>query len=524
MDNPTDLGPDFAAGFAADDIADGGVKAGHVRGTKALLARFGDEVFAVGATCSHLGGPLHQGLVVDHAIRCPWHHACFSLRSGKPLAAPAFDPLPRWEVTVEDGFVRVGGQAPAPMPVRPQRDTGSDDPFVVIGGGAAGFAAVDTLLRSGFSGEIMMISDDTAPPYDRTLLTKDYLDGHFGDDNLPLSHRDLLSGDRVQLILRTKVARIDPTARQLTLEDGRALSYSKLLLATGAAPTRPDFPGAKLPHVKLLRSLEDCRGIITAAQTTRCIVVVGGSFVGLEAAAALRDRGHKVSVVTPEKHPMAQIFGLQLAEMIAAAHRDHDVPWHVGRKIEQATQHNVRLDDGTVLDADLLVVGIGVAPRLGLAQTAGIAIDDGILVNEYLATSVPDIFAAGDIVRWPDLYGGEHIRVEHWVVAQRQGQCAALNMMGGRERFVAVPFFWTKQFDLSIRYVGHATSWDELKAEGDLPGRDGLVRFVKEGRLLAVATVERDMSALTEERAWEIAGGPRNVTQSRSDTAVPIQR
>jgi NADPH-dependent 2,4-dienoyl-CoA reductase/sulfur reductase-like enzyme/nitrite reductase/ring-hydroxylating ferredoxin subunit len=510
VSDANDLGPDLAAGVAVTDIPDGGMKAGHIRGTKALLARYGHEVFAIGAACSHLGGPLDQGLLVDHAVRCPWHHACFSLRSGRPLAAPAFDPLPRWEVVVEHGCVRVGNQTPAPTPTRLRRSTGSDDRFVVIGGGAAGFAAVNMLLCSDFAGQITMISDDTAPPYDRTLLTKDYLDGHFGDDHLPLSNRNLFSEDRVQVMLRTTVKGIDPTARRLTLDDGRVLSYSKLLLATGAAPKLPNFPGAELPHVKLLRSLEDCRNILTAARVARDIVVVGGGFIGLEAAASLRDRGCKVSVVAPEKQPMARIFGSQLAELIAAVHRDHGVDWHVGRKIEQVTEATVRLDDGTVLDADLVVVGIGVAPRIGLAQAAGIAVDDGVLVDEYLATSAPDIFAAGDIARWLDRYSGGRIRVEHWVVAERQGQLAALNMMGHRQSYVAVPFFWTKHFDLSIRYIGHATSWDELNVEGDLSRRDGLVRFVKGGRLLAVATVERDVVALEEELAWESAGAPRN--------------
>ena len=322
------------------------------------------------------------------------------------------------------------------------------------------------LLRSGFAGEIAMISDDMAPPYDRTLLTKDYLDGRFGDDHLPLSNRDLFSEDRVRLMLRTKIARIDPTARQVILDDGGVLSYSKLLLATGAAPKRPDFPGAELPHVKLLRSLEDCRDILAAAQAARHIAVVGGSFIGLEAAASLRDRGHKVSVVAPEKQPMARIFGSQLAELIAAAHRDHGVDWHVGRKVDQVTEGTVLLDDGTLLDADLVVVGIGVAPRIGLAQAAGIAIDDGVLVDEHLATSVPDIFAAGDIALWPDRYSGGRVRVEHWAVAERQGQIAALNMMGHRQSYVAVPFFWTKHFDLSIRYVGHAASWDAFEGRG----------------------------------------------------------
>lgn len=510
MSDAFDLGPDLAAGVTVAEVPDGGMKAGHVGGTKALLARLGEEIVAIGATCSHLGGPLHQGLVVDHSVRCPWHHACFSLRSGEPMTAPAFDPLPHWEVTVEDGVARVRSPTPLPTPSRGRHDTRSDERFIVIGGGAAGFAAVDMLLRSGFAGEIVMISDDMTPPYDRTLLTKDYLDGHFSDDHLPMSNRDLDTEDRVRLMLRTKIARIDPNAWQVTLGDGEVLFYSKLLLATGATPKRPEFPGAELAHVKLLRSLKECRDILAAAQAARHIAVVGGSFIGLEAAASLRDRGHKVSVVTPEKRPMARIFGPQLAELIAAVHRDHGVDWHVGRKVEQVTEGSVRLDDGTLLDADLVVVGIGVAPRIGLAQAAGIAVDDGVLVDEHLATSAPDIFAAGDIARWPDRYSGGRIRVEHWVVAQRQGQIAALNMMGHRQSYVAVPFFWTKHFDLSIRYVGHAASWDELKVAGDLAGRDGLVRFVKGGRLLAVATVERDMAALDEERAWEVAGGPRS--------------
>jgi NADPH-dependent 2,4-dienoyl-CoA reductase/sulfur reductase-like enzyme/nitrite reductase/ring-hydroxylating ferredoxin subunit len=510
LSDVANLGPDLAAGVTISDIPDSGMKTGHIGGTKALLARTGDEVFAIGATCSHLGGPLHQGLVVDHSVRCPWHHACFSLRSGEPLAAPAFDPLPHWEVEVEDSVVRVRHSTPLPTPSRYRHNTRSDERFIVIGGGAAGFAAVDMLLRRGFAGEIAMISDDMAPPYDRTLLTKDYLDGRFGDDHLPLSNHDLFSEDRVRLMLRTKIARIDPTARQVILDNGGVLSYSKLLLATGASPKPADFPGAELPHVKLLRSLDDCRNILAAAQAVQHIAVVGGSFIGLEAAASLRDRGHKVSVVAPEKQPMARIFGPELAELIAATHRDHGVDWHVGRKVDQVTKGALRLDDGTLVDADLVVVGVGVAPRIGLAQAAGLAIDNGVLVDEQLATSEPNIFAAGDIARWPDRYSGERIRVEHWAVAERQGQVAALNMMGHRQSHVAVPFFWTKHFDLSIRYVGHATNWDQLKVAGDLASRDGLVRFVKGKRLLAVATVERDMAALEEERAWEIAGGPRN--------------
>jgi apoptosis-inducing factor 3 len=506
-----DLGPDFISGVAMSEIPDGGVKAGHVGGTKALLARVSNEVFAMEAACSHLGGPLGEGLIVGHTIRCPWHHACFSLRSGVAVTAPAFDPILRWEVMVEGNIVRVKSAAHLPKPSRLQRTVDSEEHFIIVGGGAAGFAAADMLARMGFSGKITMISDDVVRPYDRTLLTKDYLDGRFGDEHLPLSNCDLFSEEVVRLILRTEVERIDPTARKVTLSDGRELAYSKLLLATGAAPKHPNFPGAGLPHVKLLRSLDDCRDVVAAARAAHRIVVIGGSFIGLEAAASLRDRGHKVSVAAPEKCPMERVFGSQLSELIAATHRKHGVDWHVGRRVDCVTEDNVRLEDGTLLDADLVVVGTGVAPRIGLAQAAGIAVDGGVSVDEHLATSVPDVFAAGDIASWPDRYSGSRVRVEHWVVAERQGQIAALNMTGHRRSYDAVPFFWTKHFDLSIRYVGHATSWDELKIEGDLGSRDALVRFVKEGRLLAVATVNRDIASLQEERAWEIAAGQRSI-------------
>jgi apoptosis-inducing factor 3 len=508
LSDAEDLGSDLATDIPLADLRDGGIKKGHIAGTKALLVRQGEEVFAIGATCTHLDGPLGSGLVIDGSVRCPWHHACFSLRSGAAVSAPAFEPLPRWEVAIKDGIIRVGGRIRAGSPPRDRQATRSADRFIIIGGGAAGFAAVNTLLRCAFSGEITMISEDTAPPYDRTLLSKDYLDGHFGDDRLPLSARDLFSHDR-EIVLQTKVTKIDPIARQVTLDNGRTLSYSKALLATGAAPKRPNFPGSGLSHVKLLRSLDDCRDILSAAQDAHHIAVIGGSFIGLEAAASLRDRGHSVSVIAPETEPMGRIFGPQLARLVAAVHQKHGVDWHVGRKVEEVTASTVRLDDGSILNAGLVVVGIGVVPRTELAEAAGIAVDDGVLVDEYLATNVPDVFAAGDIARWHDRYSDQRIRVEHWVVAERQGQIAALNMMGRRQSYAEVPFFWTKHFELSIQYVGHAATWDELQTTGDIANRDGLVRFIKGKQLMAVATVERDVVALEEERAWELAQGPR---------------
>jgi NADPH-dependent 2,4-dienoyl-CoA reductase/sulfur reductase-like enzyme/nitrite reductase/ring-hydroxylating ferredoxin subunit len=506
-----ELGPDLTAGVRVVDVPDGGVKAGHIGGTKAILVRRGEEIFAIGASCSHLGAPLDQGLLVDHTVRCPWHHACFSLRTGEALCAPAFDPIPRWHVEIDSEIIRVKPEIQAAH--TPSKIL-SNEPFIIVGGGAAGYAAVDMLLRNHFAGEIRWISEEGAAPYDRTLLSKDYLDGHFDEARLAISRRDL-SGHENLVRQVGKVTRIDLASRQIVLGDGGVIRYAKLLLATGAEPKRLDLSGSDLPHVKVLRSLQDCREIIALAKQGRNVAVIGGSFIGLEAAASLRDLGCNVSVIAPETQPMARIFGPELANLVAETHRRHGVDWHVGRTVARVTDDSVVLDDSTVIKADLVVVGIGVNPNLGLAKDAGLEVKDGVLVDEYLATSAQDVFAAGDIACWFDRYSGTRIRVEHWVVAERQGQVAALNMMGRAERYTSVPFFWTKHFDLSIRYVGNAKRWDSLSVEGDLSKSDGIVRFEKKGQLLAIATVGRDLASLEEERVWEITGGLRGATFGR---------
>ena len=223
----------------------------------------------------------------------------------------------------------------------------------------------------------------------------------------------------------------------------------------------------------------------------------------MEAAASLRGRGLSVDVVAPEPHPLERVFGRQLSDLIVQAHVDKGVRLHLGANLAGFDGERVVLEGGRQIDADLVLVGIGVTPRLRLAEAAGLELDHGVLVNSRLQTSRPDIFAAGDIARWPDPHSGENIRVEHWVVAERQGQIAAANMLGRDEPFTMVPFFWTKHFDLSILYVGHAEEWDETIVEGDLMKRDARVRFRRNGRDLAVATVERDKESLRAEVAFE---------------------
>jgi NADPH-dependent 2,4-dienoyl-CoA reductase/sulfur reductase-like enzyme len=257
--------------------------------------------------------------------------------------------------------------------------------------------------------------------------------------------------------------------------------------------------------VRYLRSLADSRAIIKAASMAKHAVVIGGSFIGLEVAASLRARGLAVDVVAPESVPLERVLGQELGRMIKATHESHGVTFHLGHKPDRIGSINVELDDGTRLPADLVIIGVGVRPLLGLAERAGLALDRGVRVNENLETSAPNVFAAGDIARWPDPHSGHPVRVEHWVVAQRMGQFAARNMLGAKERFDLPPFFWSAHYDLAIGYVGHAEQWDEVNVDGDPAKHDCRVEYRKHNRALATATVFRDQESLRAELEMERA-------------------
>ncbi|CDX39948.1 FAD-dependent pyridine nucleotide-disulfide oxidoreductase [Mesorhizobium plurifarium] len=500
--NPT--GPDLRQGIAHADLADGCKLVGRCGDDQVLLVRRGNEVFAVSATCTHYGGPLVDGLVVEDAVRCPWHHACFDLRTGEALRAPAFNPLACWAVEQRDGRIFVGEKLK-----RSARQPRADDPgkvpekIVIVGGGAAGFAAAEMLRRREFQGSIVMLSDDQSPPVDRPNLSKDYLAGKAPDDWMPLRGEKFYSRNNIDLRLKTEAVDVNARSRQVILADGGRVPYDRLLIATGAEPVRLTIPGGDLPHVHTLRSSADCEAIIKQAASASRAVVLGASFIGLEVAAALRARGIEVRIVAPEKRPMERVLGSQMGDFIRALHEEHGVVFHLEDTASSIEAKKVNLSSGGALSADFVIVGIGVRPRTALAETAGLVVDHGVVVDALLETSEPGIFAAGDIARWPDPHSGESIRVEHWAVAERQGQTAALNMLGHGEKFVAVPFFWSQHYDVPINYVGHAGQWDEIAAEGDIAAKDCLLRFKRKGRTFAVASIFRDIESLKAEVEME---------------------
>jgi apoptosis-inducing factor 3 len=492
-------GPDLEKGSNINDIADGTMLLGHAFGEPVLVARRGDDLFAIGATCTHYGGPLAKGLMVDCTVRCPWHHARFDLRTGEAIAAPALNDVACYKIEKRGERFFVTGKIDRKPERSPKSSPGS---VVIIGAGAAGGAAAEMLRREGYDGPVSLIGADESLPYDRPNLSKDYLAGSAPEEWIPLRPPEFYREQKIDALANTTVTGIDPKAKQVTLSDGRSLGFGALLLATGAEPVQLTIPGADSPHVCYLRTLTDSRRIIEKAKSARRAVVIGSSFIGLEVAWSLRERKLEVAVVGRDSVPLGKVLGPEMGNLVRETHEGHGVKFHLGRTPVTIRDRYVELDDGTKLDCDLVVVGVGVRPNTGLAEQAGIATDNGVLVNEFLETNVPGIFAAGDIARWPDPRAGR-IRVEHWVVAQRQGQTAARNILGARKPFTLPPFFWSNHFDLHIHYVGHGSGGDDATVSGDLKAKDGSVIFRSDAKLSAVASVGRDRENLEAEVALE---------------------
>jgi apoptosis-inducing factor 3 len=494
-------GPDLSVGTPIASLADGAMVNGHVGDDEVILARAGDEYFAVGARCTHYKGRLARGLIVGDTVRCPLHHACFSLRTGEAVRAPAFDPISRWRVEIagDTAFVREKlTDAPAPAPI-----AAAPESILIIGGGAAGSAAADMIRREGYQGTLTIVSADPDLPVDRPNLSKDYLAGDAQEDWLPIWSKEQYDERKIELVLGRRATTLDPKTRKVGFDDGSTRSYGALLIATGADPVQLPIAGSPNIPVFYLRTWNDTRAIVAQLNGAKRALVIGSSFIGLEVAASLRKRGLDVDVVAPDQVPLERVMGMDVGRFVQGMHESNGVRFHLGQTVASVNGRTITLSGGEKFDVDLIVVGVGVRPALALAEQAGLALDQGIVVDEYLQTSAPNVFAAGDNARWPDPHTGKNIRVEHWVVAQRQGQTAARNMLGRRERFDAVPFFWSRHYDSSILYVGHAERWDDVKIDGSLADKNCTVTYSLAGETLAVATVGRQRDNLVAETQLE---------------------
>jgi NADPH-dependent 2,4-dienoyl-CoA reductase/sulfur reductase-like enzyme/nitrite reductase/ring-hydroxylating ferredoxin subunit len=499
MAETTELsGPDLGAGVTPEQLLEGSPLLGHAHGEAVMLVRTDGEVFATAASCTHYGGPLAEGLVVGKTVRCPWHHACFDLETGL-AAGPALTPIACFDVISEPGLIRIGKKRPE----HTAQPIAGPSTVVIVGAGPAGAACAETLRRCGYPGAITLIGDEAPGPVDRPNLSKDYLAGKAPAEWIPLRDAEFYRSIDVDFQLGDGVRRIDPAQYRIELVNGRALSYSALLLATGASPRRLAIPGAERGNVHLLRTLADSRSISARAKRGARAVVIGASFIGLEVAASLRALDVSVAVVGPETVPLARVIGDKLGTYVRQLHEQHGVEFHLGRSPTSIEENSVTLDDQTSLPADFVVMGVGVTPRTLLAEQAGLQVDRGVVVDEQLRTSAPDVFAAGDIAAYPDPRSGERVRIEHWAVAERQGQSVARSMLGIGSAFRDVPFFWSAHYDVTLAYVGHAQRWDRLIERGSLEQGKYTVGFELGGKLLAAVCLGEDRLSLEIEAAMQ---------------------
>ncbi|MGH9852356.1 MAG: FAD-dependent oxidoreductase, partial [Blastocatellia bacterium] len=475
----------------AAELKDGEMKQVAAGGTNILLARVNGKYHAVGATCPHYGAPLAEGALCGERIICPWHHASFDVTTGDLLEPPAFDALPCYKVRIEDQRVIVALPDEAidrRTPPMAERDAGRDErTFVILGGGAAGYMAAQTLREDGFQGRVLMITREDRLPYDRPNLSKDYLQGHAEPEWMPLRPDEFFTDHDIEVMRGKEVARVDAQAKTVSFKGGEQLAYDALLVATGGEPRILQIAGSDLQNVLTLRSFADSDAIIAAAEQAKRAVVIGASFIGMEAASSLKTRGLEVTVVAPDETPFKKTLGGAIGALFQKIHEDNGVRFRLGAKVARITGHGkveaVELEAGDKpekpekIDADLVVVGVGVKPATDFLVGVNLHKDGGVVVDEHLRAAA-DLYAAGDIAWFPSAPTGERQRIEHWRTALQQGRIAARNMAGKNIRYSSVPFFWTRQFDSGLLYVGHATSWDEIIFQGDVTTQNFLAFYV----------------------------------------------
>lgn len=481
---------------SADELRDGQMKQVTVGETSVLLVRVEGEFYALGAACPHYGAPLAEGLLDGKRLLCPWHQSVFDVTSGDLLEPPALDALPRFPVRVGNGavYVRVPAEAPdrRTMPMCPFDAARDRRTFAIIGAGAAGSIAAQTLREESFHGRIALISDDDRAPYDRPNCSKEYLAGEAPGEWMPLRPKSFFEEHGIELMFR-RVRQVDVPSRRIEFEDGQTLQADAILLATGGAPRRLEAPGADLPGVLLLRTWADSDAIIAAAEHASKAVIVGGSFIGMEVAASLKHRGIEVTVVARGDTPFQKQLGREVGRIIQQLHEKHGTVFRMGRSVRrilgQGRVEAVELDDGQRLEADLVVAGVGVEPATSILKGVQLNADGSVNVDEYLCVA-GGVWAAGDIANYPEPHVGGRARIEHWRLAQQHGRAAARNMVNPPRRFEGVPFFWTRHFGHSFDYVGYASTWDELIMTGNPDELDFSAFYVKNGRLCAMLSTQ----------------------------------
>jgi 3-phenylpropionate/trans-cinnamate dioxygenase ferredoxin reductase subunit len=385
----------------------------------------------------------------------------------------------------------------------------TDHTFVIVGASLAGAKAAEALRQEGFEGRLVLVGEERQRPYERPPLSKDYLRGEAERPRVYVHDEDFYADQEIELRTSARVVAIEPAAGQVVLESGERLAYDRLLLTTGAAARHLPVPGADLPGVHTLRTLEDAESLKQAIPRASRVVVVGAGWIGSEVAASARQMGIEVVLVERGNVPLERVLGAEVGAVYHELHRDHGVELLPRTRVEAfagtRSVEEVRTSDGRRIACDLVVVGVGAAPRIELAQAAGLMVDGGIAVDERLQTSAPGVFAAGDVAAaWHPFYQ-TRIRLEHWANALHQGPAAARNMLGLDVSYERLPYFFSDQYDLGMEYTGYAPIWDKVVFRGDADRREFIAFWLRDGRVVA------GMNA----NVWDVTGAIGELIRGR---------
>lgn len=483
-----------------DDLKNGEMKSYKIDDSnKILLSRIDDEYFAVGASCTHYGAQLEEGVLKGDTVMCPLHHACFNIKTGSLLEPPAMEALPKYEVKVEGDSVKVDIPAEITFSRTPdmvKKNNKSDNrTFLLLGAGASAYFAAQALRENGFMGNITMVTKENRTPYDRPNLSKDYLAGSAEPEWMPLRPDEFYTEYGIDIKQEMNIEGVNLEEKTVFFDTGENLKYDKLLIATGGIPRKLDIPGAGLKNVFYLRNFNDTDNIIEALKNSKKAVVIGAGFIAMETAHSLTERGIKVTVIAPEEVPFERNFGKEIGNLFKKEHEKKGVTFRLKSSVKEFKGNNkveyVVLESGEEIQTDMVIVGIGILPATGFLSGIDLLKDGSLKTDSYLKVA-EDIYAAGDIATFPDFRTGSNIRVEHWRLAMQLGRTAGANMAGKQTKYEEVPFFWTQQAGMSLRYVGYVREWDEIIIDGNLAHKDFIAYYIKNNSVMAAAGINRN--------------------------------
>eukprot|EP01119_Soliformovum_irregulare_P024148 TRINITY_DN858_c0_g1_i1.p1 TRINITY_DN858_c0_g1~~TRINITY_DN858_c0_g1_i1.p1 ORF type:complete len:536 (-),score=170.22 TRINITY_DN858_c0_g1_i1:40-1647(-) len=510
----------------ASDIKEGELREVELGEGKVLLVKKDGEIHAIGNKCSHYGAPMKKGAIANGRIRCPWHGACFSLKTGDIEDYPGVDGIHVYKVDIEGNDVRVTApkQSFTQWKKTPKFCKAHQDDkriFAIVGAGPAGEMCAETLRKEGYTGRIVVFGKEKHLPYDRPKLSKAL---SVQVDKILLRPESFYQENNIEVRLGEEVVSLDAATKTITTDRGDTIQYDQCFVATGGSPRTVPAPGADLANIFLLRDPEHASGIAAVADGKR-IVVVGSSFIGMEVASLVVKKAKSVIVVGMESVPFERVMGPQIGLSLQRWHENNGICFRMKRVVKEfwgvdGAVSGVLLDSGEVLDAELVIVGAGVIPTTKFVKGVTLERDQSIVCDATLKCG-DGLYAGGDIARYPFHYHPHSVRVEHWGMATFHGRTAALNMMGQKVEVKSIPFFWTTQYGKSIRYAGHALQFDDMIVDGDLKALNFLAIFVHNNKVLAAASMDaaRDpvVAAIAELMTFGVMPSADEIRKSTPD-------